>query len=104
MQHYNILGTQQFLMIGGRAQGFSENELELSYLLGVAIMAILGVYIFKGMKCGYVDLTLYTLGPLSTSVWPGVILSVIQNTNKKRNYHRGYTAGHPLFINQRGNG
>jgi O-antigen ligase len=52
MQHYNILGTGQYLAVPGRSQGFSENELELSYLLGVAIIAILGVYILEGMKTG----------------------------------------------------
>jgi O-antigen ligase len=52
MQHYNILGAAQYLLIAYRAQGISGNELELAYLLGVAMMAVIGVLISEGIKKG----------------------------------------------------
>jgi O-antigen ligase len=50
MQHYNILGMAQELVLPGRVQGLSENELELSYILSVVLMTVLGVLLYNGIK------------------------------------------------------
>ena len=52
MQHYNILGMVQNLVIPGRVQGIAENELELSYTLCVGFLAVLGILILKGVNKG----------------------------------------------------
>jgi O-antigen ligase len=56
MQHYNMLGMGQATIIPdfmsklGRASGMSEMELELSYILSVVIIVLLGIYLRKGLE------------------------------------------------------
>jgi O-antigen ligase len=58
MQHYNIFGMAQSLYIPGRAQGISESELQLSYILGVTLLSVIGIMFLKAITTGRAKLIL----------------------------------------------
>jgi O-antigen ligase len=70
MQHFNVLGMghatliPNFMNLLGRSSGMSEMELELSYVLSVTFMIIVGIYLASGIN--------YTNKKLL--VIPGIIL------------------------------
>jgi hypothetical protein len=55
LQHYNILGMQSRTLLPGldvefRVPGMSEGPLELSYLVSIVMVILIGVFLFKGIS------------------------------------------------------
>ena len=76
MQHYQFLGMDDATIIPGfitggqfRVPGMAETELELSYVLSAALLAMLGVYLARGVNSGRKKLLVLSMVPVVLALY-----------------------------------